>query len=82
MNEKIKEISLLYSEKGAMITQAQTSRLLSKSRARIAQMIEEGKLEAVNCLGINMITLSSIIQYVKTEKKPTYTRSDKNIIIS
>lgn len=67
MNDKITEISMLYSKKGAMLTQAQTSRLLSKSTARIAQMIEEGKLEAVECLGINMVTLSSIINY--QEKK-------------
>lgn len=67
MNEKIKEISLLYGEKGPMITQAQASRLLRKSTARIAQMIDEHKLEAVNCLDVNMITLSSIIQYLKTQ---------------
>ena len=68
MNEKIKEKSLLYSEKGAMITQAQTSRLLSKTTARIAQMVKEEKLEAVSCLGTNMITIASIIQHLKNEK--------------
>ena len=63
MNEKINELSLLYGLNGPMITQAQASRLLNRSTARIAQMIKEKKLKTVPCLGLNMVTLVSIIQY-------------------
>lgn len=65
MNEKMQEISMMYSKNGPMLTQAQTSRLLSKTTARIAQMVKEKKLEGVECLGVKMVTLSSIINYIE-----------------
>lgn len=63
MNEEIQKISLLFTEYGPSITQSQTAKLLKRSTARIAQMIKEGKLEIVPCMGIRMVTIRSIIKW-------------------
>ena len=67
MKEKIQEIYMIYAQNGIMLTQAQTSRLLGKTRGRIAQMINEKKITAVECLGTKMIPLSEIIKIIKAK---------------
>lgn len=78
--DKINEITLLFATYGAAITQAQAARLLNRTTARIAQQIKENKLETIDCLGVKMVTLRSIIKIVSPSfpRRPCSATASKN----
>ena len=62
MNEEIQETSLIFAKYGPLITQAQAARILKKTKTRIKQMINEGKLQSVECQGVKMIPFSNLLK--------------------
>lgn len=62
MNEELQKTALIFSKYGAMMTQAQAARTLKRTTARIAQMVNEGKLQAIPIAGVRMIPISDLIK--------------------
>jgi hypothetical protein len=66
--DHLAEVRSVTAEKGPIIPQVMAADLLSLSRSRIGQFVDEGRLEAVEIHGVRYVTADSVEAYAKVER--------------
>jgi len=62
-------VKRIIDEKGTVLPQHMVADLLDLSRSRIGQLIDDGRLEAVEIHGFRYVTETSVVSFAKEERK-------------
>lgn len=66
--EHFQELKAIAAEKGVIIPQNYAADLLGVSRQRVHQLVNDGRLEAVEVRGIRFVTEASVMEWAKAER--------------
>lgn len=67
--DHLSTVKQIVDEKGLILPQHMVADLLDLSRARVGQLIDDGRLEAVVVHGVRYVTEVSVVSFAKEERK-------------